>query len=166
MLVSSLAKWTLDVMERFPRSKTLYLLFSFVSKSLRPMRLCLCREDWLQMWPAVWYGCLSVLQIQGVCVSAVQTASLLGVVSGREGGDAAPPGGQEGKSCVLDLHRGQTGLYTQFPKMANISLLFEAVLCTSVIKNWVKYSPKVKSVQQSFCCQLVNAEAVYWEVMV
>lgn len=55
--------------------------------------------------------CQSVLrlsQVQGVCVAAVQADAVPGLVSGREGGDAAPPGGQEGPSRVLELHGGQT----------------------------------------------------------
>lgn len=47
-------------------------------------------------------------QVQGVGVAAVQADAVPGVVPGREGSDAAPPGGQEGPSCVLDFHGGQS----------------------------------------------------------
>lgn len=58
----------------------------------------------------------TALQVQSVCVPAVQTASLLGVVSRRKRGDAAPPGGQEGASCVVELHRGRC-IFTHWPQI-------------------------------------------------
>lgn len=52
--------------------------------------------------------CCVFLQVQGVGVAAVQADAVSGLVPGRQGGDAAPPGGQEGPSRVLELHGGQT----------------------------------------------------------
>lgn len=47
---------------------------------------------------------LRVSQVQGVGIATVQADAFPGTVPGREGGDAAPPGGQEGPSRVLELH--------------------------------------------------------------
>lgn len=90
-------------MERFPKGKTL---------NFQPFIVFTANLALSQWWALFGKALikmmlfLSFLQVQGFHISTLQAASLSGVVPGREGGDASPPGGQEGKSCVLELHWG------------------------------------------------------------
>lgn len=77
-------------MERFPKSKTLLNQFS----------------RW-HLAPHI-HMSTPVLQVQGVSISTLQAASIIGAVPRREGSYAAPSGGQEGQGCVMELHWGET----------------------------------------------------------
>lgn len=89
-----MAKWILAAMGRYLRSKLSCCL---------PLDL-ICRTNKSDHSNNVF----NLSQVQGQHISPIEAVALPGALSGRKGSYEAPSGGQEGKSSVMDLYRGET----------------------------------------------------------